>query len=164
MHNLEHLYMTELKDIYDAESQIIEALPKLAKCASTPELQQAFQKHLLQTKEQKKRLEQVFKQLGEKPEREHCEGMEGLLKEGEELMEQKDQADPAVLDAALIAAAQKVEHYEIASYGTLCTFAKLLDKSDNLELLKQNLDEEETTDKDLTKLAKRIVNPQALEV
>lgn len=159
LNTLNDLFMAELKDLYDAEHQITQALPKMAKAASTPELQQAFQQHLQQTQQHITRLEQVFDLCGERAERKTCKGMEGLIKEGQEMM--KEGSPSAVLDAALISAAQKVEHYEIASYGTLRTFAKLLNMNEAAQLLQTTLDEESETDEKLTKIAERLVNPDA---
>ena len=137
--------------IYSAENQIIEALPKMAEAASSEELKAGFKEHLKQTKGQVERLEQIFEQLGTSAEGEKCKGMEGLLKED---------ADPEVLDAGLIAAAQKVEHYEIASYATVKTYARLLGMNDAVQLLEQTLNEEKDTDAKLTDLAEEI-NVQA---
>lgn len=156
---LRELFIAELKDTYDAEDQITQALPKMVKAASAPELQTAFQQHLEQTQQQIERLEQVFSICGEKAERKLCKGMQGILKEGDEMM--KSGEPSAVMDAALISAAQKVEHYEIASYGTLRTFANQLGMSDVAKLLQTTLDEEGKTDEKLTKLAERMVNPDA---
>ncbi|RIH77008.1 hypothetical protein Mterra_03814 [Calidithermus terrae] len=163
MHSLEHLYLEELRDLYDAEKQITKALPKMMEAASSPELQRAFQMHLEQTKKQIQRLEKVFEAMGEDPAGEHCEGIEGLLKEGEELLGKRKEADPAVFDAALIVAAQKVEHYEIAAYGSVCTFAEMLGKREDKELLGSTLEEEEATDEKLTRLAESLINPEAAE-
>ena len=152
--NLDDLFLHELKDVYDAEKQILKALPKMAKAASTDELRVAFEDHRDQTKEQVARLEKVFKLL-EKPARgKKCMGMEGLLEEGAEFM--KEDAQPAVMDAGLIAAAQKVEHYEIASYGTLATYGKILGLDEAVELLEETLAEEKETDEKLTELASQI--------
>jgi ferritin-like metal-binding protein YciE len=151
---LDDLFLHELKDIYDGEKRILKALPKMAKAATTSELQAAFEEHLAQTEQQIERLEQVF-ELIEKPARgKKCMGIQGLLEEGAELM--KEDAMPPVMDAGLIAAAQKVEHYEIASYGTLATYAKILGLREAGELLKQTLAEEKETDKLLTRLASEI--------
>lgn len=144
----------ELRDILSAEKQLLKALPKMAKKASSTALKQAFENHLAETEKQVERVEKAFEDTGKSPRAKHCEAMEGLVKEGEELMEEK--ADPDVMDALLIAAAQKVEHYEIATYGTLCTWAELLGYSNAKKLLKQNIDEEETADKKLTDLSAKI--------
>ncbi len=163
---LPDLYLNQLRDLYDAEQQLTEALPKMADAATHPELAQAFRDHLDQTRGQVQRLEQVFDGLGEKPSGETCAAMKGLVKEGEDLISKKDRllwedADPAVLDAGLIAAAQRVEHYEIAGYGTVCTYAEMLGRRDDRALLGQTLDEEKDTDDRLTRLARQVVNPAA---
>jgi|LakMenEpi03Aug12_release.lakeMendotaPanAssembly.Ray.scaffolds.fasta_scaffold22992_2 ferritin-like metal-binding protein YciE len=146
------LFIDELKDIYSCEHQIVESLPKLIKLASLPELKEALTKHLKETENQVVRIEKIFTILGIEPVEITCEGMEGLLKEAEELTENKNKTP--ILDAAIISAAQKVEHYEIASYGTLRSFAKQLNlPSEILELLQDTLDEEAAADKKLTKLA-----------
>jgi ferritin-like metal-binding protein YciE len=157
--SLDDLLVHELQDIYNAEGQILKALPKMAKAATHPDLKAAFDEHRVQTEGQVRRLEQVFKLLGHPVKGKKCEGMAGLLDEGKKTMEQD--ADPAVLDAALIAAAQKVEHYEIASYGCVCTYADMLGYDQAHELLGQNLDEEESADERLTALAERVINQEA---
>jgi ferritin-like metal-binding protein YciE len=157
--SLDDLLIHELQDIYNAEGQILKALPKMAKAASSAELKRAFEEHRLQTEGQVRRLEQVFKLLDRPVKGRKCEGMAGLLEEGKKTMEQD--AEPTVLDAALIAAAQKVEHYEIASYGCVCTYAEMLGYDQVHELLGQTLDEEETTDQRLTALAESVINPEA---
>jgi ferritin-like metal-binding protein YciE len=159
--SLDDLLVHELQDIYHAEGQILKALPKMIKAASHPELQSAFEEHLTQTEGQVERLEQAFKLLGVPVKAKRCEGMAGLLEEGKKVME--EDATPSVLDAALIAAAQKVEHYEIASYGCLCTYAEMLGYDQVHDLLGQNLDEEETTDQKLTELAEAVINQDAEE-
>lgn len=156
---LDDLLVHELQDIFDAENQITKALPKMAKAATNPELQAAFEEHLEQTQGQIERLEQVFKLLGLPAKGKKCDGMAGLIEEGKKTMEQD--AEPSVKDAALIAAAQKVEHYEIASYGCVCTYAEMLGYEQVHELLGQNLDEEETTDENLTVLAESVINVEA---
>src|SRR5438093_8095322 len=140
MSDLHELFIDELSDIYDAEKQLIKALPKMAKKAESEELQNAFELHLEQTKKQKDRLDQVFESIDTKPKRKHCKGMSGMIAEGEEVA--GDLEDSSALDAGLICAAQKVEHYEIASYGCLCTWAKEMGHDQALRLLKQNLQEE----------------------
>ena len=157
--SLDDLLVHELQDIYNAEGQILKALPRMTKAATHPDLKAAFEEHRVQTEGQVKRLEQVFKLLGHPVKGKKCEGMAGLIEEGKSVMEQD--ADPAVLDAALIAAAQKVEHYEIASYGCVCTYAEMLGYEEAHELLGQNLDEEETTDERLTALAETVINIEA---
>ena len=159
MDSLKDLYVDELKDLYNAENQLLKALPKMARKASSPDLKRAFQEHLGQTERQVNRLEKIFKGLGEKPTGKTCKAMKGLVEEGKEIMEEK--GDDAVLDAALIGAAQKVEHYEIASYGTARTFASLLGEEDAVTALQQTLDEEAATDKKLTALAEGLVNVEA---
>ena len=159
MDSLKDLYIDELKDLYNAENQLLKALPKMAKKASAPELKRAFQEHLGQTEQQVNRLEKIFKGLGEKPTGKTCKAMKGLVEEGKEIIEEK--GDGSVLDAALIGAAQKVEHYEIASYGTARTFASLLGEEEAVTALQRTLDEEAATDKKLTALAEGLVNVEA---
>jgi ferritin-like metal-binding protein YciE len=156
---LHELFLDELADIYNAEQQITKALPKMAKAAESDELRMAFEEHLEQTQEQIARLDQVFRTLGETMKRKTCKGMQGLIEEGSEVME--EHKGSAEIDAALIAAAQKVEHYEIATYGTLCAWAEQMGHEEALELLKQNIDEEETTDERLTELAESLANQRA---
>jgi ferritin-like metal-binding protein YciE len=158
--SLQKLYVEELKDLYSAEKQLLKALPKMAKAASSPELQSAFREHLEQTKGQVERLERIFEALDKSPKGKKCKAMEGLVEEGAELM--GEDADPDVLDAGLIAAAQKVEHYEIAGYGTVRTYAQLLGEAAAADLLQQTLDEEGQTDKKLTELAEGLINLQAV--
>ena len=157
--SLDDLTVHELQDIYNAEGQILRALPKMVKAASHPDLKAAFEEHREQTEGQVRRLDQAFKLLGVPAKGRKCEGMAGLLEEGKTVME--EDAEPAVLDAALIASAQKVEHYEIASYGCLCTYAEMLGYDQVHDLLGQNLDEEETTDQKLTALAENVINQEA---
>jgi ferritin-like metal-binding protein YciE len=157
---IKDLLTMELQDTYSAETQILEALPQMEEAASTPSLKQAFQKHLQQTQKQVERLEEVCKILGIEPEGETCEAMEGLVEEGEEIIDEFDEGP--VLDAALIAAAQKVEHYEIAAYGTLCAMLKAMGETKAAELMGQTLQEEKDTDDLLTGLAEREVNPAAM--
>jgi ferritin-like metal-binding protein YciE len=159
MGSMQDLYLHELKDIHNAEKQILQALPKMAKAASHQELRQAFEEHQRVTEEQVRRLETIFDELGEKPTGKKCRGMEGLIEEGEEILE--EDADPDVRDAALIAAAQRVEHYEIAAYGTARTYASQLGFNNHVELLQRTLDEEGETDKRLTKLAESRINRDA---
>ncbi len=159
LESLRDLLVEQLQDLYDAESRITKALPKMAKAATSPALKAAFEKHLAETEGQVKRLEQVFKVLGHPVKGKKCEGMAGLIGEGKKIME--EDAEPSVLDAALIAAAQKVEHYEIAAYGCVCTYAEMLGYEEAHELLGQNLDEEETTDEKLTALAESVINVEA---
>ncbi len=154
MATLEDLFVSELKDLYSAENQLLKALPKMAKAANSKALQNGFQKHLKQTEGHVARLKKVFDELGVSPGGKKCKAMEGLIKEGEETVE--EDAAPDVRDAALIAAAQRVEHYEMAGYGCVRTYAKLLDHKKAATLLQQTLNEEGDTDKALTKLAERI--------
>jgi len=151
LNSLRELYLEQLKDLYDAEHQIIKALPKMIDAAQAEELKDALNEHLDVTKEQAKRLEQIFKNLGEKPIAEKCEGMRGILDEGNDLV--SEIKDGNVRDAAIIASAQRVEHYEMAGYGTARTYAELLDEPDAKELLQQTLNEEEEADQVLTNLA-----------
>jgi|GraSoiStandDraft_46_1057282.scaffolds.fasta_scaffold305298_2 ferritin-like metal-binding protein YciE len=158
--SLRELYVDELRDLYNAETQLTKALPKMAKASSSSELRQAFEEHLRQTSEQVSRLEQIFEMLGEKPTGKKCLGMEGLVKEGAETM--KEDYEDAIMDAALIGAGQRVEHYEIAGYGTVREFAQLLGEDEHVSLLEQTLEEEKQTDEKLTQLAEDI-NSQAEE-
>jgi ferritin-like metal-binding protein YciE len=157
--NLEKLFVDQLKDVYDAEHQLVDALGKMEEGASSPQLKRAFAEHRKQTQRQVQRLEQVFAGLGEKPERKTCKGMKGLVGEGEEILEAK--GDEAAIDAGLIGAAQKVEHYEMATYGTLRTFARQLGRSQEARLLQQILDEESQANEKLTALATSGINQQA---
>ena len=159
--SLDDLLVHELQDIYHAEGQILKALPRMTKAATNQDLKAAFEEHRVETEGQVKRLEQVFKLLGHPVKGKKCEGMAGLIEEGTTVME--EDADPAVMDAALIAAAQKIEHYEIASYGCVCTYAEMLGFDEAHELLGQNLDEEENTDEKLTALAETVINIEAEE-
>lgn len=158
--SLEDAFMDELRDMYNAENQLVKALPRMAKAASSPDLQEAITAHLEETRGQIERLEQVFEIMGAKVRGKKCQAMEGLLEEGKELME--EEAEPPVMDASLIAAAQKVEHYEIASYGTLCTWAKQIGHEDAAELLSQNLAEEKAADQKLSQLAEGLINWEAV--
>jgi ferritin-like metal-binding protein YciE len=151
---LKELYIDELKDIYSAENQLVKALPKMAKAANSEELRTGFEEHLEQTRGHVQRLEQIFKELGEKPSGKKCKGMEGLVAEGQEMMGEDFEDD--VMDAALISAAQRVEHYEIAAYGTVRTYAELLGEDAAVQLLEQTLDEEKETDQKLTDMAGEI--------
>ena len=160
LESLQYLYLEQLRDLYSAEKQIIEALPKMIEQTSHPELRRGFEMHLRQTEEQVRRLEQIGKRIGQDLSGHKCKGMEGLLEEGEELLEER--ADSDVLDAALIAAAQRVEHYEMAGYGCARTYARLLGLEDDARVLQQTLDEEGETDHKLTELAERVVNVEAL--
>jgi ferritin-like metal-binding protein YciE len=176
--NLRDLYIEQLQDLYSAEEQLTGALPKMAEAAAHPELKTAFQNHLEQTKQHRDRLqkvmsdlagtpsgregsmmESIYKALGRSPSGEKCEAMAGLIREGEHMVKAK--ADQDVRDAGLIAAAQRVEHYEIAGYGTVCTYAKLLGRTSDKDILGRTLDEEKATDETLTNLATRVVNLDA---
>jgi ferritin-like metal-binding protein YciE len=161
MQTLEDLFIHDLKDLYHAENQLLKALPRMAKKAAAPELRRAFEMHLKQTEQQVKRLERVFDSVGEKAKGKPCKGMQGIIEEGKEMMSEDIEDD--VLDAALIAAAQKVEHYEIAAYGTARAYAELLGNDTAVKLLQQTLEEEEETDKKLTALAEQLVNVEAVE-
>jgi ferritin-like metal-binding protein YciE len=152
--SLKKLYVDELKDLYSAESQLVKALPKMAKAASAAELQQGFEKHLRQTEGHVQRLEEIFQSLGESPKGKKCVGMEGLVKEGSEIIE--GDFEGAVLDSGLIGAARRVEHYEMAAYGTVCAIAKVLGQTKHASLLEQTLEEETETDEKLTELAETI--------
>jgi len=160
LESLQDLYLEQLKDLHSAERQIIEALPKMIEQTTHPELRRGFEMHLEQTKEQLRRLEQIGQRAGQKLTGHKCKGMEGLIEEGEELMEKR--ADSDVLDAALIAAAQRVEHYEMAGYGCARTYARLLGLEDDAKLLQKTLDEEGDTDHKLTDLAESVINIEAL--
>lgn len=152
--SMRQLYIDELKDLYNAETQLVKALPKMAKASSNAELRQGFEDHLRQTSEHVSRLEQIFEMLDEKPTGKKCLGMEGLVKEGAETM--KEDYEDAVMDAAIIGAAQRVEHYEIAGYGTVRALAELMGEDEHVSLLEQTLEEEKQTDEKLTQLAETI--------
>lgn len=160
MDSLKELYLEQLRDLYSAETQILKALPDMVQKASHSELRDGFEMHRKQTETQVQRLEQIFDDLGESPKGHHCKGMEGLLKEGQEMIREK--GDASVLDAGLIAAAQRVEHYEIAGYGTVRTLANTLGLENQARLLQETLDEEGQTDHKLTGLAERVINPEAM--
>jgi ferritin-like metal-binding protein YciE len=157
---LKELYISELRDLYSAENQLLKALPKMAKAASSEELKDGFEKHLEQTKGHVRRLEQIFEGLDENPKGKTCRAMKGLIEEGAEIS--KEDGEESVLDAGIIVAAQKVEHYEIAGYGSARTFAQILGQNKAAELLQATLDEESETNEILNKLAKSVVNPDAL--
>jgi ferritin-like metal-binding protein YciE len=160
MQSLRDLMIDELKDLYSAENQILKALPKMIKKVTSPDLKQGFEKHLKETEGQVERLDKIFQELNESPRGKKCKGMEGIIADGKELME--EDAEPEVLDAGLIGAAQHVEHYEIAGYGCARTYAELLGLNNVARLLKQTLDEEKATDQKLTELA-RGINVEAEE-
>jgi ferritin-like metal-binding protein YciE len=159
--SLRELYVDELKDLYSAEGQILKALPRMIKAASNRQLKQALTEHERVTRKQVQRLERIFKDLDESPRGKKCHGMEGLLEEGKELISEKP--EPDVLDAGLIAKAQHVEHYEIAGYGTVRTWAQELGFENQAELLQETLDEEGEADKQLTQLAQSSINIEAAE-
>jgi ferritin-like metal-binding protein YciE len=161
MESLTELYVEELKDLWSAEMQITKALPKMIKAATNLKLKRAFNTHLKQTERHVKRLERIFKELDESPRGKKCVGMEGLIKEGAALIKEKPEAE--VLDAGLIAAAQHVEHYEIAGYGCVRTWARQLGEDRQADLLQETLDEEEQTDRLLTELAESEINIEAEE-
>lgn len=160
LESLRDLLIEQLQDLYDAENRITKALPKMAKAATSPELKEAFGKHLNETEGQIGRLEQAFEALGQKAKKKTCQAIKGLIEEGEETI--KEDAEPEVKDAALIAAAQRVEHYEMAGYGTVCAYAKLLKETAVLKLLQATLAEEKATDQALTELAESTINLEAV--
>jgi ferritin-like metal-binding protein YciE len=154
INTLRDVYIEQLRDLHSAETQLIKALPKMAKAATSPELAEGFKEHWEQTKEHAARLEEIFRGLDEKPTGKTCKAMKGLVEEGGEAIHEN--ASPAAKDALLIAAAQRVEHYEIAGYGTVKTYAKLLGEDEAADLLSQTLEEEVETDEKLTEAAKSI--------
>ena len=161
LNTLENLYAEQLGDLYSAEKQLIDALPKMAQAANSADLKRAFQEHLDVTRQQAQRLEQIFSRRNIHPDGTKCEGMEGLIKESEKFIRERD-ADPAVRDAALIAAAQRVEHYEISGYGTVQTYAITLEQMEDANLLGQTLQEEASTDERLTRIAESHINENAM--
>jgi ferritin-like metal-binding protein YciE len=161
LNSLQDLYLTELKDLYDAETRISKALPKMVEAAKSPDLRQAFESHLEETRGHVDRLEQIFQKMNEAPKGEKCRGIAGILDEAEDMMDKVEDAPPAVNDAALIGAAQRVEHYEIAAYGTVRTYARRLGLEDHAQLLSRTLQEEGAADKKLTRLAESSINEQA---
>jgi ferritin-like metal-binding protein YciE len=163
LESLEKLFVEELRDIYNGEKQLLVALPKMAKAAESDQLSKAFTKHLKETEGQVQRLERILRDLGQSVRGKQCKGLEGIIEEGKEKMEEKG-GDGSVLDAALIAAAQKVEHYEIATYGCLRTYAQLLGHDQAAKLLEQTLAEEEAADKKLTELGEGGINEAAAAV
>ncbi len=158
LENLQQLFLKELRDLYDAEKQITDALPKMIEAAKYPELKSALEEHLEVTKQQISRLDRVFETLGEDPTGETCKGMKGVIKEGDEIVSQG--GDPSTVDAGIISAAQRVEHYEMAGYGTVRTYAELLGQQEIAKLLQETLDEEREADETLTEIA-RSVNLEA---
>ena len=161
MNDLQDLFIEELKDLYSAEKQLLKALPRVAKGAENPELKTALQNHVKQTEVHVQRLERIFEKLGTSGRGKKCKGMEGLIEENKEMLE--EDADPEVMDAGLIVGCQKVEHYEIAGYGSVVTFAKLLGDQESAKLLAQTRDEEERADKLLTEIAESSINVQAAQ-
>ncbi|MEW6159779.1 MAG: ferritin-like domain-containing protein [Verrucomicrobiota bacterium] len=161
LETLQDLYIEELKDLYDAENQLLKAIPKMAKAATSPDLKNAFEDHLQVTQSQVDRLEQIFDALGTKAKGKKCKAMEGLIAEAKELLDQDAEED--VLDAGLIVAAQKIEHYEIAGYGSVRTYAEQLGRDEDAELLQQSLEEEKETDEQLSDLAMECINIEAEE-
>jgi ferritin-like metal-binding protein YciE len=160
LEGLHDLFLEQLKDMYDSEKQLIKALPKIAKQAANNQLKTALEHHLEETKGQAERLERVFESVEAKPRGKHCAGMEGIIEEGKELLDQD--AEPAVRDAGIIASAQRVEHYEIAAYGTLVAYAKEMGHREAMTLLQQSLREEEEADHKLTEIS-RTVNSEAMQ-
>jgi ferritin-like metal-binding protein YciE len=158
--NLHEAFVEELKDLYSAESMLVDALPKMEKAASNDQLKQGFSKHHDETKKQRDRLDKIFDRMGTRPGNKTCHGMEGILKEGELIMQKDMNKD--VKDAALIAAAQKVEHYEISMYGTLATWADFMGENEIARMLKETLEEEKKTDQKLTEMAEKQINKQAV--
>jgi len=156
---LEELYLHELQDLYDAERQITEALPQVMQAVSSPDLRQAFERHLMETREQMNRLDQIFQMMGQNSQGKPCVGVQGLIQEAQQKVQEG--GDPEVLQAALIGAAQKVEHYEIAGYGTARTWARQLGHHDHADILQMTLNEEGNTDKILTQIAESFINEEA---
>jgi ferritin-like metal-binding protein YciE len=161
MTSLRDLYLTELKDLYDCENRIIKALPKMVEAAKSPELKKALEEHLQETLNQSARLERIFNSLEESPKGQKCKGVIGIIDEGENMIDETDDAPPAVADAALIASAQRVEHYEMAAYGTVRTWAQRLGRVEDAALLNETLQEEGQADKKLTALAESYINEEA---
>lgn len=159
--SLRTLWIEEMKDLYNAENQLLKALPKMAKTATTPELKEAFETHLEETQTHVERLDEIFAKLGKKPNGKVCKAMKGLIEEGSEMM--KEDGPESVIDAGIIAAAQRVEHYEIAGYGVARTFASILGEDEAEDLLQETLDEEGAADEKLTEIAEGIVNEEAEE-
>jgi ferritin-like metal-binding protein YciE len=160
--SFETLLLDQLQDLYDAEQRLVKALPQMAAAAHNPSLRTAFEQHLRETQNQVTRLERAFQALGRQPQSKTCQAMKGLIEEGSEVIGAK--GDPDIKDAALIAAAQRVEHYEMAGYGCARTFAQHLNKTEVFRLLQETLNEEQAADRKLTQLAERSINPQAASV
>ena len=158
--NLQELLIEEMRDVLSAEQQLLKALPRMAKAAQSERLKEVFERHLEETEQHVDRLERAFEILGEPAKAKKCQAMEGLIEEGKEMM--GEHKDSAMADAALISSAQKIEHYEIATYGTLCTWCDLLGLDDASELLKETLDEEKTADETLTEVAESDINVEAV--
>jgi len=161
MQSLQDLYVDQLRDLYNAENQLVKALPKLAKTANSSELKEAFENHLEETRHHVERLEQIFEKLGTKPSGKTCKAMKGLVEEGAEMID--EDAEPPVMDAGLIAAAQRVEHYEMAGYGVVRNFARILGHESAAKILQQTLDEEGAADKKQTKLADSMISTRAAQ-
>jgi ferritin-like metal-binding protein YciE len=161
MGTLHEAFVEELRDIFDGEKQLTKALPKMAKAANSPELREAIEAHLEETRQQVQRLEQVFATIEEKPRGKHCDGIAGIIEEGQKIMEEN--FDEATADACLIAAAQRAEHYEIATYGTLVAWARAMGHDDAADLLQETLEEETAADEKLNALAEGGINQQAAE-
>ena len=164
--NLNDLYVQQLRDLYSAESQLIDALPTMAKKATSSELEQAFERHLNQTRRHKERIEELFEKMDMSPSGQTCQAMKGLIKEAKDLISDASSlfgsdAPPEVLDTGLIAQAQRVEHYEISAYGTVATYAEMLGRTADHDLLGQTLAEEKETDEELNQIAERLTNPAA---
>ncbi len=160
METMEDLFLDQIEDLYDAEQRLVKALPKMAKAANSSELRQAFESHLQQTQGHVSRLERVFPELGKEPKGKTCDAMKGLISEGEDII--SDIEDSKLRDAGLIAAANRVEHYEIAAYGSAKAFAQTLGLSNAVSLLEQTLEEEKEADQKLTRLAESMINDEAL--
>lgn len=160
LNSLEDLYVDQVRDLYSAESQLVKALPMMAKAASSPELRQAIEMHLRQTEGHVQRLEQIAQGLSTRPSGKTCKAMEGLIAEGQEVL--KEKGDKAVIDAAMIAAAQRIEHYEMAGYGCARTYANQLGRTQDVQLLEQTLNEERRADEQLTQIAERSINVRAM--
>jgi ferritin-like metal-binding protein YciE len=161
METLQDLFVDQLRDLYNAENQLVKALPKMAKSADSEELKTAFEEHLEETKGHVERIEQIFERIGAKPGGKTCKAMKGLVEEGSEMM--REDAEPPVMDAGLIAAAQRVEHYEMAGYGCVVNYAKLLGDEEAADLLQETLQEEMAADKKLTRLAESGINKRAMQ-
>jgi ferritin-like metal-binding protein YciE len=161
LNSLHDLYLIELKDLYDAENRIIKALPAMVEAAKSPQLRSALEEHLQETRNQVARLERIFNSLNESPKGQKCKGIIGIIDEGEDMIDETDDSPPAVCDAALIASAQRVEHYEIAAYGTVRTWAQRLGRTEDAQLLNETLQEEGQADKKLTVLAESYINEEA---